>query len=132
MDNILLIIVPIFAGLVFVFVIAMIISPKLRGKMMSRQLKATKYMMDASKEDLEAMGTAMGNMSVNIRKNVLDANEDTMRDMATREANINKDAVETTARAIRNGFVVESVYCKHCGNAIDADSEFCKKCGKEL
>ena len=63
---------------------------------------------------------------------VLDANEDVMRDMATREANINKEAVETTARAIRDGFVGDSIYCKYCGSKIDEDSKFCKKCGKEM
>lgn len=132
MFNIMFIIVPIFIGIVFIFTFAMIFSTKFRGKMMSRQIKATKYMMDNAKSDLESIGTEMGNVSVNIRKNVLDANEDVMRDMATREANINKEAVETTARAIRDGFVGDSVYCKHCGSKIDSDSKFCKKCGKEL
>lgn len=132
MFDIMFIIVPIFIGVVFIFTFAMIISPKLRGKIMSRQIKATKYMMDNSKEDLESIGTTAGNVSVNVRKNVLDANEDVMRDMATREANINKEAVETTARAIRDGFVGDSIYCKYCGSKIDEDSKFCKKCGKEM
>ena len=113
MFDIMFIIVPIFIGVVFIFTFAMIISPKLRGKIMSRQIKATKYMMDNSKEDLESIGTTAGNVSVNVRKNVLDANEDVMRDMATREANINKEAVETTARAIRDAFVGDSIYCKY-------------------
>ena len=25
----------------------------------------------------------------------------------------------------------ETIYCKHCGEVIDADSKFCEKCRKE-
>ena len=53
MFDIMFTIVPMFIGIVFIFVILSIISPKFRGKMMSRQIKATKHMVDYSKEDLE-------------------------------------------------------------------------------
>ena len=105
MSEILFIIVPIFIALVFVFVIISTISPKFRGKMMSKQVKSVKYMMDESKDDIESISTNM--------------------------ANATKGRIETTARAIKKGFTdEENIYCKHCGNKIDVDSKFCKICGK--
>ena len=105
MFNVMFVIVSIFIGLVFVFMIAMIVSPKLRGKMMSHQVKATKYMMDESKEDFKSISDNM--------------------------AYATKDGIKTTARAIKEGFTEDNIYCKHCGSEIDNDSKFCKKCGKE-
>ncbi len=99
------VIVPVFVGIVFIFVIAMFISPKFRGKMMSRQIKAQKYMMDESKEDLKSISNDM--------------------------AYATKDGIKTAAGAIKEGFTQSNVFCKHCGIKIDEDSKFCKKCGKE-
>ena len=81
-------------------------SPKARAKMMSKQVKSMKYMMDESKEDIHSISTDM--------------------------ADATKDGIETTTRAIKKGFTEEDgIYCKHCGSKIDADSKFCKSCGKE-
>jgi len=131
MFDIMFTIVPIMVICTFIFTFAMMLSPKLRGKFMSRQLKATKYMMDESKDDLTDIATIAGNVSINSRKNILDENEDTLRNMATRSANINKEGIEITARAIKDGLSRNSIYCKHCGHSIDEDSKFCKFCGKE-
>lgn len=88
------------------FVIALMISPKLRGKWMSKQVKATKYMVDESKEDIH--------------------------DITTNMADASKEGVETTVRAIKKGITEdEDIFCKHCGAKIDSDSKFCKSCGKE-
>lgn len=57
--NIMFTIVPIFIGVVFVFVIIIIISLKFRGKMMSYQVKVTKYMMEESIEDLKDISDDM-------------------------------------------------------------------------
>ena len=91
---------------VFILVFVLMFSPKARGKMMSKQIKATKYMVDETKDDIE--------------------------DISTNLANATKDGIETTTRAIRKGFTEEEgMYCKHCGGKIDKDSTFCKHCGKE-
>ena len=50
--------------------------------------------------------------------------------MATKKANIHKDEVEITTKAIKDGLSDNKMYCKHCGDLIDSDSEFCKHCGK--
>lgn len=59
-------------------------------------------------------------------------NKEDLSDIASTSAEIAKDAVTTTTRAIKEGLSGENVYCKHCGASIDADSKFCNKCGKEL
>ena len=90
-------------------VILMIFSPKFRGKLMSNQIKATKYMMDESKEDIKSVTDDM--------------------------AYATKDGVKTFASAVssgvKEGLTEEKIFCKYCGSQIDTDSIFCKKCGKE-
>lgn len=104
--NIIFIITSIFIGLVFIFVILSIVNPKFRAKLMSRQIRATKQMIDYSKDDL--------------------------KDIVDMEADIKKGYVKTMAKSIKEGLTEENtIYCKHCGSMIDSDSRFCKKCGKE-
>ncbi len=129
--EILFYIVPILIGITFVLMIALMISPKLRGKLMSRQIKATKHMMDYSKEDLKDILSTSADIGINAEKEILDNNEETMEDNVTRKANINKKGIEITTNAIKEGLTRSKIYCKHCGKLIDDDSKFCKSCGKE-
>lgn len=129
--EILFYIVPILIGITFVLMIALMISPKLRGKLMSSQIKATKHMMDYSKEDLKDILSTSADIGINAEKEILDNNEETMEDNVTRKANINKKGIEITTNAIKEGLTRSKIYCKHCGKLIDVDSKFCKLCGKE-
>ena len=129
--DILFYIVPILIGITFVLMIALMISPKLQGKLMSRQIKATKHMMDYSKEDLKDILSTSADIGINAEKEILDNNEETMEDNVTRKANINKKGIEITTNAIKEGLTRSKIYCKHCGKLIDDDSKFCKSCGKE-
>lgn len=129
--DILFYIVPILIGITFVLMIALMISPKLRGKLMSRQIKATKHMMNYSKEDLKDILSTSADIGINAEKEILDNNEETMEDNVTRKANINKKGIEITTNAIKEGLTRSKIYCKHCGKLIDEDSKFCKSCGKE-
>lgn len=100
-------IVPILGGCILVFALLMMCSARVRGKMMSKQVKAARYMMDESKDDIESFTTDM--------------------------ADATKEGIETTTRAIRKGLTEdEGIYCKYCGAKIDADSRFCKSCGRQL
>lgn len=94
-----------FAAAVFIFVILMIFSPKVRGKMMSKQAKAARYMAEESKDDIKYTADAM--------------------------ADATHDAIRDTVSAVREGIEGDCVYCKHCGKPIDRDSRFCKECGGE-
>lgn len=129
--EILFYIVPILIGITFIMTIALMVSPKLRGKLMSRQIKATKHMMDYSKEDLKDILSTSADIGINAEKEILDNNEETMEDNVTRKANINKKGIEITTNAIKEGLTRSKIYCKHCGKLIDEDSKFCKSCGKE-
>ena len=41
-------------------------------------------------------------------------------------------AAKEIAKGVKEGVADgETMFCKHCGALIDADSKFCNKCGKE-
>lgn len=135
--DILFYIVPIFIGLVAIFIFATILSPKLRGKILSSQIRATKHMLDYSKEDLQDLMTTTASMGIDAEKAILDKKEDTMRNNATKKANINKDSIEITTKAIKDGLTNSNVsnqntkYCKECGKKIPSDAKFCAYCGEK-
>ena len=60
-----------------------------------------------------------------------DENEDIMSSNERRKANIKKEGIEVTARAIKDGLTSNKIYCRYCGASIESDSRFCKNCGKE-
>lgn len=132
MFNIIFTICIIIFIVVFIFAVLSIFSPKFRGKLMSRQIKATKHMVDYSKEDIEDIGTNLGNVAIKTKKNILNENEEILKEMKNKEANINSEYVREMASAIHDGLTEnDTVYCKHCGSLIDSDSTFCKRCGKK-
>lgn len=128
--EILFFIIPILVVLTFIFTIALMVSPKLRGKWMSKQIEATKHMMEYSKDDLKDILSTSKSVEVNAEKEILDNNEEIMKDNVTRKANINKEGIEITAKAIKEGLTNNKVYCKYCGKLIDNDSKYCKVCGR--
>lgn len=128
--EILFFIIPILVVLTFIFTIALMVNPKLRGKWMSKQIEATKHMMEYSKDDLKDILSTSKSVEVNAEKEILDNNEEIMKDNVTRKANINKEGIEITAKAIKEGLTNNKVYCKYCGKLIDSDSKYCKVCGR--
>lgn len=106
--TILMVVFFIIFAIMFVGAILIIFNPNVRAKFMGKQLKA--------------------------QKQVIDENEDVLRHISNKTADIKSDAIRTTASAIKEGFSGSSesqVYCKHCGVSIDEDSKFCKKCGNK-
>lgn len=134
--HIIFYIVPILIAITFTFTIALIFSPKLRGKMMSKQIKATKHMLDYTKDDLQDLMTTSATMGIDTEKTILDKNEDTLRNNVIRKANINKEGIEITTKAIKDGLSSGSEnkntkFCIECGKKIPTDAKFCLYCGKE-
>ena len=62
---------------------------------------------------------------------IQEENKEDLTAIANNAAEIMSDAVSKTSGAIANG-VQKTMFCKHCGAKIDADSTFCSQCGKEL
>ena len=57
-------------------------------------------------------------------------NKDDLSAIASTSAEIMSDALTKTASALSEG-ARKTMFCKHCGAKIDADSRFCSVCGKE-
>ena len=130
--QILFFIVPIFIGCIFIFTFGMIFSPKLRSKFMGHQLKMQKRMLEDNKEVIQDLGKLAGGIGVQTTKGIMDENEDDLRHISSKGADIASDGITKTVRAIKKGMTEDSdVYCKHCGESIDNDSTFCKACGKK-
>lgn len=108
-------------------------TPKGRSKVMKRMMKSQ---MDIMKNMTSGeMGETFKDLSkaaINVKKDILEGNEDSLKEMAQMEANIETVAIKKKAAAAKEGFLGNNtMFCKHCGKNIDSDSKFCKKCGKE-
>ena len=87
----------------------------------------------SSQNNLEKTLTKMGDAMIKAQNNIINNNEEILKETSDKTADIHKDAVKTIAHSIKEGLSDEDIiYCKHCGAQIDADSTFCKKCGKPL
>ena len=96
-------------GLAFIIIIGSFITmlnPNIQGKMLSKQVKSLRNMMDESK--------------------------DTLKSLADDMTDINADSIEATARAVKKGLTGDDVICSHCGKKIDKDSKYCKHCGNRI
>ena len=75
--------------------------------------------------------------SIELQNEILEENQEALTKLASKKAEINANAVTTTAKAVKKGFagdenVSEKIFCKHCGEKIDSDSVFCKHCGNKV
>lgn len=130
--EILFILITVFAVVIFILTFIIMLSPKAQGKWLSKQIKATKSMLDYSKEDLKDLAKMTSNFSNEVENEILDENEEILKDNARKRANIKKEEIKITAKAIKEGLTSDKNFCKYCGKLIDNDSKFCKHCGKEL
>ena len=68
-------------------------------------------------------------------KEIIDENEEDLKNISSKSAEINSGGIEITSRAIKKGFTDNNdgnkLYCKNCGKQIEEDSKFCRYCGKE-
>src|SRR5574344_2481427 len=93
--EILFIIIPIIAVSIFVFTFVLIISPKLRGKMISNNMKSIRYAFDESKDDI----SHISNEGVNIVKSIKNDNK----------------FYKTYCKNCGSTIDEDSVFCKKCG-----------------
>lgn len=64
-------------------------------------------------------------------KYVQEENKNDLKDIATSHAEIHSEAISNTVNTIKDS-INDTMFCKHCGEKIDANSTFCKYCGKKL
>ena len=119
-------IVVIWAIGIFVSTFLMMFSPKLRSKMMKRELKATKNMFQSLTDDLKDLQTT----SIKMRKEILDENKDDLESIEKQEASIKGEGIKIKASALKSGLTGD-MYCKNCGKKIPGDSIYCKNCGSK-
>lgn len=127
------VIIPIIISIILFGVIFYIGSTSMgRNKMMSRMMKNQMDMMkDMTTGDMGKTLKDLSSTAIKMKKDILEENEDSLKDIANIEANIQKGAIKTKAGAVKEGFRGDdTMFCKHCGAIIDADSKFCKECGK--
>ena len=51
---------------------------------------------------------------INDINDIVNENEDVLKNLSTKSANIAKDGIEIKARAIKDGFTKETFFCKNC------------------
>lgn len=105
MSKAIMIIVPIIMIASIIFSILLMTNSKIRGKIMAKNIKAAKYMMDETKEDLKAINDI--------------------------GAYAQSDAIKSKVRAIKQG-LQDEIFCKYCGKNIEEDSTYCKHCGEKV
>lgn len=121
------------AGLLLVFIFYIGFTSKGRSKSIQRMMKSN---MDVLKDMTTGeMGETLKDLSktaINVRKNILQENEEALKEVAEIEANIEAGAIKKKAAAAKEGFIGnDTMFCKHCGTNIDSNSKFCMNCGKE-
>ena len=119
----------VFIGSTFICVFAMFFSPKLKGKIMSREISAFKHMMNYSKNDVKNIKENMGNISIDSEHDILMQNKNKIKEINNIYYETKKDSIKNTIKDIK-GELKNGCYCKFCEKKIDTDSKYCKNCGK--
>lgn len=127
--KIIFIVATVFIGSTFIFVFAMFFSPKLKGKIMSREISAFKHMMNYSKNDVKNIKENMGNISIDSEHDILMQNKNKIKEINNIYYETKKDSIKNTIKNIK-GELKNGCYCKFCEKKIDTDSKYCKNCGK--
>ncbi len=127
--KIMFIVIPIFIGLTMIVTITMIISPKFKGYLMSRQIKSIKHMTDYSKKDIEDIEYNIYTTSIDAENKIVNDKYSEMENIYTKKANAKKEALSATSKTIKEELL--STYCKYCKEKIPIDSNYCNKCGKK-
>mgnify|MGYP001851781291 FL=1 len=81
---------------------------------------------------------------IKTNKYVIDKNKEDLKDISQQSGEISALGAKEVAKSVSKGVMEEvqpdnnladknekQIFCKHCGQKIDADSKFCSHCGKE-
>ena len=115
----------------FLWMMYSVISGKGQSKLMARQIKRSKQILEDNKEGIKDLQKLGAELNIDVRKEILEDKMDSLQDISSVSADIESVGLEKKAAAIKKGLGSDTVYCKHCGALIDSDSRYCKVCGKE-
>ena len=137
--------------IVFVTAIAALISPRFRGMLMARQVRALRHATDMAKDDLSRSASNVAKAGIDAADEVHDSRGEELRNIASTltdikvssvtgalEKNLDgiRDIISTASDAVKGtgseGDASGKIFCKYCGAQVDGDSLFCKKCGRKL
>lgn len=127
--NIFFVVITIIAFGIVLFTFVIIFSPKLRAKMMSRNVKSLKYMTDYSKKDIEDIVKNIGDISINSKHKILTENKNKIKEITNIGEEALRDSIKNTLNTVKKSFK-DNNYCKYCGKTIDVDSKYFKFCGE--
>lgn len=99
--KIIFIVATVFIGSTFIFVFAMFFSPKLKGKIMSREISAFKHMMNYSKNDVKNIKENMGNISIDSEHDILMQNKNKIKEINNIYYETKKDSIKNTIKDIK-------------------------------
>ena len=94
-----MIIVTIIVGVIIVIGVIFAFKSFSSPKSMAKQFESLQKTMEASEDTFKDMAKS----ATKLEKEILEENQDDLKDIANLEANINKDAVTTTANAVKDG-----------------------------
>lgn len=128
--NFIFILVPIFIFIVFFITIVLISSilvKRVRTKLFGIQIDRAKQMLGDNKVLLKNMSEDL----INFKSEFLEENEDLLKQIKIKEAEIDNEELKIKAKTVKDTFS-DTMYCKYCGASIASDSKYCNICGKNL
>lgn len=128
--NFIFILVPIFIFIVFFITIVLISSilvKRVRTKLFGIQIDRAKQMLGDNKVLLKNMSEDL----INFKSEFLEENEDLLKQIKIKEAEIDNEELKIKAKTVKDTFS-DTMNCKYCGASIASDSKYCNICGKDL
>ena len=95
-------------------------------------IKTSKYIQESNRDDLTDIMSIGFGIGIDATSTAINENEDDLRNIADKSADIMSGPMTTMSRSIARGIkegARDTKFCKHCGSEIDRDSKFCSECG---
>ena len=91
-------------------------------------VKTARYIQEENREDLTAVATGTAQIVSGAVSTIATSASDAIARVVSQEQ---EQRQEQSQEQTQEETQPKTMYCKHCGEKIDADSKFCKACGKE-
>lgn len=127
----------------FVFVFGFILfgmyntfSGRAQSRWIGRNIRVLKDALEDNKDLIQDLGKLSSDIQLQTQKNIYENNEEDLRYVSKKSADIEAEAIYTKAKAFKKAFSgttqnTPKRYCRYCGEAIEMDSIYCDMCGKK-